>query len=235
VRLSTKCLAYSVARLLKLLAYCPVVLGRATPTPNPEPKPSPHQEFFLVPRDAYYQRTDLQLSGRTVMGMDAPRGQERSRPAALLPATCYLLPTTHHVLPTTYYPPPTACFYYHCTSTTCFFLLVAQANRRHSRTCLYAPSGALGLPTTYHPPLTTSYGSPCNCRSCATTNPTPTPNPNPPAGAVRPLHGPAQPRGPRVHEGDAARVLQDGHPAQHPPPRGAPTPTSTLTLTQPQL
>jgi len=34
------------------------------------------QEFFLVPRDAYYQRTDLQLSGRTVMGMDAPRGQE---------------------------------------------------------------------------------------------------------------------------------------------------------------
>jgi hypothetical protein len=61
-----------------------------------------------VPRDAYYQRTDLQLSGRTVMGMDAPRGQERSRlpPCYLLPATCYLRPTTyypprptHHLLP----------------------------------------------------------------------------------------------------------------------------------------
>ena len=34
-----------------------------------------------MPRDAYYQRTDLQLSGRTVMGMDAPRGQ----------ALCHLL------------------------------------------------------------------------------------------------------------------------------------------------
>ena len=104
MRLSTKCLAYSVARLLKLLAYCPVALGRATPTPNPEPKPSPHQEFFLVPRDAYYQRTDLQLSGRTVMGMDAPRGQERSRlpPCYLLPATYDPPRTTHHVLPTTY-------------------------------------------------------------------------------------------------------------------------------------
>ena len=49
--------------------------------PNPTPTPTPKQEFFLVPRDAYYQRTDLQLSGRTVMGMDAPRGQ----------ALCHLL------------------------------------------------------------------------------------------------------------------------------------------------
>ena len=57
-----------------------------------------------MPRDAYYQRTDLQLSGRTVMGMDAPRGQERSRlpPCYLLPATYDPPRTTHHVLPTTY-------------------------------------------------------------------------------------------------------------------------------------
>jgi glutamine synthetase len=36
------------------------------------------QEFFLVPRTAYYQRPDLQLAGRTVMGKHAPRGQEMS-------------------------------------------------------------------------------------------------------------------------------------------------------------
>jgi len=34
------------------------------------------QEFFLVPREHYYRRPDLQLAGRTVMGRDAPRGQE---------------------------------------------------------------------------------------------------------------------------------------------------------------
>ena len=34
------------------------------------------QEFFLVPREAYYRRPDLQLAGRTVIGRDAPRGQE---------------------------------------------------------------------------------------------------------------------------------------------------------------
>jgi len=34
------------------------------------------QEFFLVPRDAFLKRIDLQLTGRTVMGQDAPRGQE---------------------------------------------------------------------------------------------------------------------------------------------------------------
>eukprot|EP00602_Paraphysomonas_sp_CaronLab_P000037 CAMPEP_0185027510 /NCGR_PEP_ID=MMETSP1103-20130426/12643_1 /TAXON_ID=36769 /ORGANISM="Paraphysomonas bandaiensis, Strain Caron Lab Isolate" /LENGTH=634 /DNA_ID=CAMNT_0027561541 /DNA_START=200 /DNA_END=2104 /DNA_ORIENTATION=+ len=34
------------------------------------------QEFFLVPRDPYNTRMDLQLTGRTVMGADAPRGQE---------------------------------------------------------------------------------------------------------------------------------------------------------------
>ena len=34
------------------------------------------QEIFLVPREAYFRRPDLQLTGRTVMGKDAPRGQE---------------------------------------------------------------------------------------------------------------------------------------------------------------
>mmetsp|Transcript_10001 Transcript_10001/g.35252 ORF Transcript_10001/g.35252 Transcript_10001/m.35252 type:complete len:706 (+) Transcript_10001:63-2180(+) len=34
------------------------------------------QEFFLVPRDMYVRRPDLQLAGRTVVGADAPRGQE---------------------------------------------------------------------------------------------------------------------------------------------------------------
>ena len=34
------------------------------------------QEIFLIPRDQYLQRTDLQLAGRTVIGKDAPRGQE---------------------------------------------------------------------------------------------------------------------------------------------------------------
>jgi glutamine synthetase len=34
------------------------------------------QELFLVPRDQYYRRPDLQLTGRTIIGKDAPRGQE---------------------------------------------------------------------------------------------------------------------------------------------------------------
>uniref|UniRef100_A0A7S1N4S4 GS catalytic domain-containing protein n=1 Tax=Eutreptiella gymnastica TaxID=73025 RepID=A0A7S1N4S4_9EUGL len=34
------------------------------------------QEFFLVPREAYYKRPDLQLTGRTVLGYFPPRGQE---------------------------------------------------------------------------------------------------------------------------------------------------------------
>jgi len=34
------------------------------------------QEIFLVPRDQYYKRPDLQFSGRTVVGKNAPRGQE---------------------------------------------------------------------------------------------------------------------------------------------------------------
>jgi len=34
------------------------------------------QEIFLIPREFYNQRMDLQLTGRTVIGKDAPRGQE---------------------------------------------------------------------------------------------------------------------------------------------------------------
>lgn len=34
------------------------------------------QEIFLVPRDQYYRRPDLQFCGRTVMGKSAPRDQE---------------------------------------------------------------------------------------------------------------------------------------------------------------
>ena len=34
------------------------------------------QEFFLIPRDKYHKRVDLQLAGRSVLGKDAARGQE---------------------------------------------------------------------------------------------------------------------------------------------------------------
>jgi len=34
------------------------------------------QEIFLIPREPFFRRPDLQLTGRTVMGKDAPRGQE---------------------------------------------------------------------------------------------------------------------------------------------------------------
>eukprot|EP00934_Nitzschia_sp_Nitz4_P008635 Nitzschia sp. Nitz4//scaffold78_size91513//35044//37334//NITZ4_004923-RA/size91513-snap-gene-0.137-mRNA-1//-1//CDS//3329558112//8625//frame0 len=34
------------------------------------------QEIFLIPRDEYYRRPDLQIAGRTIMGKNAPRGQE---------------------------------------------------------------------------------------------------------------------------------------------------------------
>ena len=36
------------------------------------------QEFFLIPREAYYKRMDLQMTGRTVMGKLPARGQEMS-------------------------------------------------------------------------------------------------------------------------------------------------------------
>lgn len=34
------------------------------------------QEIFLIPRSEYYRRPDLQMTGRTIMGKNAPRGQE---------------------------------------------------------------------------------------------------------------------------------------------------------------
>eukprot|EP00588_Corethron_pennatum_P002496 CAMPEP_0194296200 /NCGR_PEP_ID=MMETSP0169-20130528/55438_1 /TAXON_ID=218684 /ORGANISM="Corethron pennatum, Strain L29A3" /LENGTH=704 /DNA_ID=CAMNT_0039045599 /DNA_START=116 /DNA_END=2230 /DNA_ORIENTATION=- len=34
------------------------------------------QEIFLIARDEFYRRPDLQLTGRTIIGRDAPRGQE---------------------------------------------------------------------------------------------------------------------------------------------------------------
>lgn len=34
------------------------------------------QEIFLIPREEYYRRPDLQLTGRTIIGKNAPRGQE---------------------------------------------------------------------------------------------------------------------------------------------------------------
>jgi glutamine synthetase len=36
------------------------------------------QEIFLIPRDQYYRRPDLQMAGRTLIGKNAPRGQEMS-------------------------------------------------------------------------------------------------------------------------------------------------------------
>jgi glutamine synthetase len=36
------------------------------------------QELFLIPRDQFNRRPDLQLSGRTVVGRQPPRGQEMS-------------------------------------------------------------------------------------------------------------------------------------------------------------
>ena len=36
----------------------------------------PEQEYFLIPRDLYAQRQDLRLTGRTLFGAPAPKGQE---------------------------------------------------------------------------------------------------------------------------------------------------------------
>jgi len=54
-------------RLLKNLGY---TVGGVQPNIGLE------QEFFLIPRKDFYRRPDLQLAGRTVMGKNAPRGQE---------------------------------------------------------------------------------------------------------------------------------------------------------------
>jgi glutamine synthetase len=54
-------------RLLKLLGY---------EVPGIQSNIGLEQEFFLIPRSAYMKRPDLQMAGRTLTGMDAPRGQE---------------------------------------------------------------------------------------------------------------------------------------------------------------
>ena len=36
----------------------------------------PEQEYFLVDKDLYMQRTDLMFAGRTLFGAPAPKGQE---------------------------------------------------------------------------------------------------------------------------------------------------------------
>jgi len=54
-------------RLLKLLGY---------EVPGLQSNIGLEQEFFLIPREAYMRRPDLQMAGRTLIGKDAPRGQE---------------------------------------------------------------------------------------------------------------------------------------------------------------
>jgi len=44
--------------------------------PGAQPNIGLEQEYFLIPRSAYYKRLDLQMTGRTIMGKNAPRGQE---------------------------------------------------------------------------------------------------------------------------------------------------------------
>jgi len=62
-----KAVSTQATRLLKLLGYGVDKVG---------PNIGLEQEFFLVPRKDYYRRPDLQLTGRTIMGKNAPRGQE---------------------------------------------------------------------------------------------------------------------------------------------------------------
>ena len=40
------------------------------------PSVGPEQEYFLIPRDLYAKRPDLRLTGRTLFGAPAPKGQE---------------------------------------------------------------------------------------------------------------------------------------------------------------
>lgn len=60
-------LSKSGSRLLKLLGHT---------TSEVRANIGLEQEFFLVDRDLYVQRPDLQLTGRTVIGHSAPRSQE---------------------------------------------------------------------------------------------------------------------------------------------------------------
>lgn len=64
---SVDALSKEGSRLLKLLGY---------DVPGLQSNIGLEQEIFLIPRDAYNKRIDLQMTGRTVIGQDAPRGQE---------------------------------------------------------------------------------------------------------------------------------------------------------------
>eukprot|EP00747_Dinoflagellata_sp_TGD_P160048 gnl/TRDRNA2_/TRDRNA2_177940_c0_seq4.p1 gnl/TRDRNA2_/TRDRNA2_177940_c0~~gnl/TRDRNA2_/TRDRNA2_177940_c0_seq4.p1 ORF type:complete len:784 (-),score=167.94 gnl/TRDRNA2_/TRDRNA2_177940_c0_seq4:86-2437(-) len=64
---SAEALSREGKRLFKLLGV---------DVPGFESKIGLEQEFFLVPRDATLKRPDLQMCGRTLIGKDAPRGQE---------------------------------------------------------------------------------------------------------------------------------------------------------------
>jgi len=64
---SMKAISTEGTRLLKHLG---LTAGSVAPNIGLE------QEFFLVPRKEYYRRPDLQLAGRTILGKNAPRGQE---------------------------------------------------------------------------------------------------------------------------------------------------------------
>ena len=68
-------------RLLKNLGYN---VSKVVPNIGLE------QEYFLVPRDAYAKRMDLQLTGRTILGRMPPRGQEMS--------DHYMAPINQHAL-----------------------------------------------------------------------------------------------------------------------------------------
>ncbi len=55
-------------RILRL--FGDTATNRVTPSVGPE------QEYFLIPRSLYEQREDLRLTGRTLFGAPAPKGQE---------------------------------------------------------------------------------------------------------------------------------------------------------------
>ena len=64
---SMKSVSTETTRLMKNLGYS---VDSVVPNIGLE------QEFFLIPRKELYRRPDLQLTGRTIMVKNAPRGQE---------------------------------------------------------------------------------------------------------------------------------------------------------------
>ena len=64
---SNEALSTQGVRLMKALGY---------DVPSLQANIGLEQEIFLIPRDQYHRRPDLMMTGRTVIGKDAPRGQE---------------------------------------------------------------------------------------------------------------------------------------------------------------